>query len=112
MRWAASDVAFSIKGVDVRLAADTGTLVHMPKLSANTSPVCEIMLSARVFRADEVLCSLGFVSRVVQGSRVEVLRAAVVEFAEVVARKSHEFIDLIVLDVLYLLELLSVLGCN
>ena len=86
--------------------------MHMPKLSANTSPVCEITLSAQVFRADEVRCSLGFVSCVMQGLRVEVLCAAVVKFAEVVARKSHKFIDLIVLDVLYLLELLSVLGCN
>ena len=40
------------------------------------------------------------------------MHAAIVEFAEVIARKSHKFIDLIDLGVLYLLELLSVLGCN
>jgi delta(3,5)-delta(2,4)-dienoyl-CoA isomerase len=88
VRWAASDAAFSIKEVDVGLAADTGTLARMPKLAANASLVYELALSARTFSADEALRSLGFVSRVVPGSRAEVVRAAIVEFAEVVARKS------------------------
>ncbi|KAF8502688.1 ClpP/crotonase [Russula emetica] len=88
VRWAASDVAFSIKEVDVGLAADTGTLARMPKLAANASLVHELALSARTFGAEEALRSLGFVSRVVPGSRPEVVRAAIVEFAEVVARKS------------------------
>ena len=89
VRWAASDDAtFCIKEVDVGLAADTGTLARMPKLAANASLVRELALSARTFGAEEALRSLGFVSRVVPGSRAEVVRAAIVEFAEVVARKS------------------------
>jgi delta(3,5)-delta(2,4)-dienoyl-CoA isomerase len=88
VRWAASDAAFSIREVDVGLAADTGTLARMPKLAANASLVHELALSARTFGAEEALRSLGFVSRVVPGSRAEVVRAAIVEFAEVVARKS------------------------
>jgi delta(3,5)-delta(2,4)-dienoyl-CoA isomerase len=88
VRWAASDAAFSIKEVDVGLAADTGTLARMPKLAANASLVNELALSARTFSAEEALRSLGFVSRVVSGSRAEVVRAAITEFAEVVARKS------------------------
>ena len=59
-----------------------------------------------------MLRSLGFVLRVMQGSRVEVLHAVIVKFAEVIARMSHKFIDLVDLGVLYLLELLSMLGCN
>jgi delta(3,5)-delta(2,4)-dienoyl-CoA isomerase len=88
VRWAASDAAFSIKEVDVGLAADSGTLARMPKLAANASLLHELALSARTFSAEEALRSLGFVSRVVPGSRAEVVRAAIVEFAEVVARKS------------------------
>ena len=70
------------------LAADTGTLARMPKLAANASLVRELALSARTFSAEEALRSLGVVSRVVPGSRAEVACAAIVEFAEVVARKS------------------------
>jgi delta(3,5)-delta(2,4)-dienoyl-CoA isomerase len=88
VRWAASDAAFSIKEVDVGLAADTGTLARVPKLVGNASLLGELALSARTFGAEEARSSLGFVSRVVQGSREEVVRAAIVEFAEVVARKS------------------------
>ncbi len=88
VRWAASDAKFCIKEVDVGLAADTGTLARMPKLVANGSLVHELALSARTFGAEEALRSLGFVSRIVPGSRAEVVRAAIVEFAEVVARKS------------------------
>ena len=90
VRWAASDAAFCIKEVDVGLAADTGTLARMPKLvgGGRASLLSELALSARVFGAEEARQELGFVSRVVQGSREEVVRAAIVEFAEVVARKS------------------------
>jgi delta(3,5)-delta(2,4)-dienoyl-CoA isomerase len=88
VRWAASDAAFSIKEVDVGLAADLGTLARAPKLVANASLLCELALSARTFGAEEARGSLGLVSRVVPGSRAEVVRAAIAEFAEVVARKS------------------------
>ena len=88
VRWAASDAVFSIKEVDVGLAADIGTLARVPKLVGNASLLNELALSARTFSAEEAQRSLGLVSRVVPGSRAEVVRAAIVEFAEVVARKS------------------------
>ncbi|KAH9963647.1 ClpP/crotonase [Russula dissimulans] len=86
VRWAAADAAFSIKEVDVGLAADIGTLARVPKLVGNASLLHELALSGRTFGAEEA-GRLGLVSRVVPGSREEVVRAAL-GFAEGVARKS------------------------
>jgi Delta3,5-Delta2,4-dienoyl-CoA isomerase len=86
VRWAATDAAFSIREVDAGLAADLGTLARVPKLVGNMSLLHELALSGRTFGAEEAV-RLGLVSRVVEGSRGEVVRAAV-GFAEVVARKS------------------------
>jgi len=86
VRWAAADVAFSIKEVDVGLAADLGTFARLPKLVGNASLLHELALSGRVFGAEEAV-RLGLVSRVVAGSREEVVGAAL-EFAAGVARKS------------------------
>lgn len=86
VRWAAADAAFSIKEVDVGLAADIGTLARVPRLVGNASLLHELALSGRTFGADEAR-ALGLVSRVVRGSRAEVVRAAL-EFAAEVAGKS------------------------
>jgi Delta3,5-Delta2,4-dienoyl-CoA isomerase len=86
VRWAATDASFSIKEVDVGLAADLGTLARMPKLIGNTSLLYELALEGRTFGADEA-SRLGIVSRVVDGSREEVVSAAIA-FAKVVAGKS------------------------
>ncbi|KAI0246869.1 ClpP/crotonase [Lactifluus subvellereus] len=75
-----------IKEVDVGLAADLGTLARVPKLVGNVSLLHELALSGRPFGADEAL-RLGLVSRVVPGSRADVVRAAIA-FAELVASKS------------------------
>lgn len=89
VRWAASDVKFSIKEVDVGLAADVGTLARAPARAAgaNASLLFELALSGRVFGAEEACRALGLVSRVVPGSRAEVL-SAVLGFAVEVAGKS------------------------
>ncbi len=89
VRWAASDATFSIKEVDVGLAADIGTLARGPgrAFGANASLLFELALSGRTFGADEARAALGLVSRVVPGSRAQVVRAAL-EFAREVARKS------------------------
>jgi Delta3,5-Delta2,4-dienoyl-CoA isomerase len=89
VRWAASDARFSIKEVDVGLAADVGTLARAPGRAgaAKTSLLFELALSGREFGAEEARDGLGFVSRVVDGSRAEVVRAAI-EFAVQVAGKS------------------------
>ena len=86
VRWAAADASFSIKEVDVGMAADLGTLARVPKLVGNVSLLHELALSGRPFGADEAL-RLGLISRVVPGSRADVVRAAIA-FAELVASKS------------------------
>jgi len=89
VRWAASDARFSIKEVDVGLAPDIGTLARAPGRAgaANASLLFELALSGREFCAEEARDALGLVSRVVDGSRAEVVRAAI-EFAVQVAGKS------------------------
>lgn len=86
VRLAATDVAFSIREVDVGLAADIGTLARLPKLVGNASLLYELALTGRSFDAQAAL-SLGLVSRVVPGSRDDVVRAAI-ELACEIARKS------------------------
>ncbi|KAI0756167.1 ClpP/crotonase [Daedaleopsis nitida] len=86
VRYAASNTVFSIKEVDVGLAADIGTLARLPKAAGNQSLVSELALTARNFSAVEAE-KMGLVSRVVQGGRDEVLAAAL-ETATLVAEKS------------------------
>ena len=86
VRLAAADAAFSIKEVDVGLAPDVGTLARLPRLVGNASLLGELALTGRVFGAQDAL-RLGLVSRVVPGSRDEVVRAAL-ELACEIARKS------------------------
>jgi hypothetical protein len=78
-RWAASEAAFSIKELDIGLAADTDMLMRVSKLVANASLLHELALSVRTFGAEEAQCSLGLVSRVVPCLRAEA-RTAIVEF--------------------------------
>ncbi|KAF8266382.1 ClpP/crotonase [Lactarius quietus] len=86
VRLAAADAAFSIKEVDVGLAADIGTLARLPRLVGNASLLYELALTGRTFGAQDAL-RLGLVSRVVNGSRGDVVRAAL-ELAGKIAGKS------------------------
>lgn len=86
VRYAANDVKFSIKEVDVGLAADIGTLARLPKLTGNASLLNELALTGRIFGAEEAK-ELGMVSRITPGSRVEVVQAAL-ELAKEIASKS------------------------
>ncbi|EJT99158.1 ClpP/crotonase, partial [Dacryopinax primogenitus] len=86
IRYCATDARFSIKEIDVGLAADIGSLARLPKIVGNASAVRELALTAREFDCREAE-RLGFVSRVVQGSREEVIVAAC-ETARVIASKS------------------------
>ncbi|KAF8339795.1 ClpP/crotonase [Cantharellus anzutake] len=72
IRYAAADTLFSIKEVDVGLAADIGSLARLPKITGNESLLRELAFTARPFSAEEAL-KLGLVSKVVPGSRNEVL---------------------------------------
>lgn len=86
VRYAAENARFSIKEVDVGLAADIGTLARLPKIAGNQSMVYELAFTAREFGAGEAE-KMGLVSRVVPGGRVEVVQAAL-QLAGVIAKKS------------------------
>lgn len=72
--------------MDVGLAADIGTLARVPKVVGNQSLVYEVALTGRSFSAVEAE-KMGFVSKVVPGSRDEVVREAL-EMAKLIAKKS------------------------
>ena len=64
MRLCADDTRFSVKEVDIGLAADVGTLSRLPKVVGGvTSWVKDVCLSAREFDAAEAF-RVGFVSKV------------------------------------------------
>lgn len=60
IRYCSKDAWFSVKEVDVGLAADIGTLQRFPKITGNDSLVRELIYTARKFTPDEAL-RLGFV---------------------------------------------------
>ncbi|KAG1817364.1 Delta2-dienoyl-CoA-isomerase [Suillus variegatus] len=86
VRYTASDAKFSIKEVDMGLAADAGTLGYLQKITGNKSLVHELAYTARMFSSDEAE-KLGLVSRVVQGGRDAVVAAAL-QLARDIASKS------------------------
>ncbi|TDZ26111.1 Delta(3 5)-Delta(2 4)-dienoyl-CoA isomerase [Colletotrichum sidae] len=63
VRICARNTRFSVKEVDIGLAADLGTLSRLPKIVGSTSWVKDVCLSARDFSAEEAL-AVGFVSQV------------------------------------------------
>ena len=63
IRIASKQAWFSIKEVDIGLAADVGTLQRIEKLTGNSSLVRELAYTARNFSADEAL-SFGMISKV------------------------------------------------
>ncbi|KAI1787635.1 ClpP/crotonase [Ganoderma leucocontextum] len=85
VRYAAANTVFTIKEVDVGLAADIGTLARLPKITGNQSLASELAFTARLFSAAEAL-TVGLVSRVVDGGRDEVVKAAL-ETAALIAEK-------------------------
>ncbi|KAJ8082718.1 hypothetical protein PM082_008574 [Marasmius tenuissimus] len=86
VRYAAEDASFSIKEVDIGLAADIGSLSFVPKVSGNNSLVREYAFTGERFTAHDAE-KLGYVSRVVPGSRDEVVKAALA-LAKTIAEKS------------------------
>ncbi|KAG2004231.1 enoyl-CoA hydratase/isomerase [Coprinopsis cinerea AmutBmut pab1-1] len=86
IRYAASNTTFSIKEVDIGLAADIGTLAYLPKITGNQSLIRELAYTARNFSAAEAE-KIGLVSKVVEGGKDEVVREAL-KLAEYIASKS------------------------
>ena len=85
VRICSNDTKFSVKEVDIGLAADIGTLTRLPKVVGNYSWVKDVCLSARVFGAQEAE-KVGLVSGV-YNTKAEALSTAV-RWATLVAGKS------------------------
>ncbi|PIA89239.1 Delta(3,5)-Delta(2,4)-dienoyl-CoA isomerase, mitochondrial [Cercospora beticola] len=85
IRYCSQGVRFSVKEVDVGLAADVGTLSRLPKVGVSYSWAKEMVYAAREFGAEEA-GKVGFVSRVL-GSKEELEREGL-ELAKVIAKKS------------------------
>ncbi|KAI1161182.1 enoyl CoA hydratase-like protein [Nemania serpens] len=85
IRLCSRDVKFSVKEVDIGLAADIGTLSRLPRIVGNHSWVKEVCLSARFFDADEAL-AVGFVSQVLE-DKAKAVKAAT-KLATLIASKS------------------------
>ncbi|KAF9574076.1 putative enoyl CoA hydratase [Mortierella alpina] len=62
IRYASKDAYFSVKEIDIGLAADVGTLQRLPKVVGNISWVRELCLTGRNFDAAEAL-EYGFISK-------------------------------------------------
>ncbi|KAF9269769.1 Delta2-dienoyl-CoA-isomerase [Marasmius fiardii PR-910] len=86
VRYAAEDASFSIKEVDIGIAADIGSLSYIPKVVGNISLVREHAYTGQRFSAHDAE-RMGYVSRVIPGSKDQVVSAAL-ELAKTIASKS------------------------
>ncbi|CAN9224013.1 unnamed protein product [Alternaria alternata] len=85
IRISTSTTKFSVKEVDIGIAADIGTLSRLPHSVGNLSWVKDIAYSARIFGSDEAL-QHGLVSSVYQDKKEAVGKA--LELASLIASKS------------------------
>ncbi|OQV24707.1 Delta(3,5)-Delta(2,4)-dienoyl-CoA isomerase, mitochondrial [Hypsibius exemplaris] len=85
IRYCTHDAFFSIKEVDIGMAADVGTLQRFPKIVGNDSLVREFALTGRNFSASEA-SKIGFVSRTFD-SRASMMSLAL-DVAKKIASKS------------------------
>lgn len=84
MRYAAEDAQFSIKEIDIGMAADVGTLQRLPRIIGD-GMLRELAYTGRMFGAEEAR-SLGLVNRVYADH--DSLLAGVLEIARDIAAKS------------------------
>ena len=85
IRFCSKDTRFSVREVDLGLAADIGTLTRLPYANVSMSWVKDVCLTAREFGADEAL-KVGYVSGVYDTKAAALDRA--LEVAKLIATKS------------------------
>ncbi|KAI9735451.1 MAG: hypothetical protein M1818_006457 [Claussenomyces sp. TS43310] len=85
VRICAKNTKFSVKEVDIGLAADIGTLTRLPKIVGSHSWVKDVSLTARIFGAEEAF-KQGFVSQVHESKEKAV--EAGLNLAQLIATKS------------------------
>ncbi|PIO59145.1 enoyl-CoA hydratase/isomerase family protein [Teladorsagia circumcincta] len=85
IRYASSDAMFSIREVDIGMAADVGTLNRIQKIVGNDSWTRELAYTARNVGADEAL-KFGLISRIFNSER-DVVEGAL-SLAQRIAEKS------------------------
>lgn len=85
VRICASNTVFSVREVDIGIAADIGTLSRLPKVVGNASWVNDVCLSARNFKADEAL-KVGLVSAVYENKEKAIEEG--LKWAKMIAEKS------------------------
>ncbi|CAD8181763.1 unnamed protein product [Paramecium octaurelia] len=84
IKYCSEDAKFSIKEIDIGMAADIGTLQRLGQQNANTSLFREQAYTGRIFDAQEAL-HLGLVSKVVKNDQ---LNDEIFKLAEIIASKS------------------------
>jgi delta(3,5)-delta(2,4)-dienoyl-CoA isomerase len=85
VRICTKDTRFSVREVNIGLAADVGTLSRLPQTGISMSFIKDVALSARDFSAQEAL-QVGFVSGVHEDKRAAFEKA--LELAKLMASKS------------------------
>jgi len=85
IRYCTKDCWFSVKEVDIGMAADVGTLQRLPKVIGNQSLVRELCFTARKLKSDEAH-SCGLVGRVFEDKNSMVEEA--IKLAALIASKS------------------------
>lgn len=85
IRYASKDAWFTIKEVDIGVAADLGTLQRLPKIIGNEGAVRELAYTARKFHSEEAM-RLGFVQQVFD-TKSDAMAAAS-DLAALIASKS------------------------
>lgn len=85
IKYCSKDAWFTIKEVDLGLAADIGAIQWMPKTIGNGSLFAEVLYTARRFDANEAK-EMGLVSRILED--IEATKAAAFETAKIIAEKS------------------------
>ncbi|CAD8098084.1 unnamed protein product [Paramecium sonneborni] len=84
IRYCTEDAKFSIKEIDIGMAADIGTLQRLGLQNSNASLFRELTYTGRIFNSQEAL-SLGLINKIVKNDQ---LNDEIFKLAELIASKS------------------------